>query len=109
MTGFEFNEDLKDCCALLGADTAITILFKKGVPLMPEPFYETHIIFPEETNEKNIVTCVKSIQMYLNQLANNRIECSDIVMESKKGVIKVIYTIFCSVKKFTTKQLKYID
>ena len=109
MTGFEFNEDLKDCCALLGANTAVTVLFKGGVPLMPETFYETHIVFPEEINEQNVVTCIKSIQMYLNQLTNNKIECTDIVVESKKGVIRLIYTIFTSEKKFTTKQLKYID
>lgn len=106
MTGFEYNEDLKDCCALLGANTAVTVLFKKGVPIMPEPFYETHIIFPKKTNEQNISSSIKSIQLFLNELANNNIECSDIVMECKKGIVKLIYTIFCSEKKFTTKQLK---
>jgi hypothetical protein len=47
--------------------------------------------------------------MYLDQLSENKFECTDIVMESKKGIIRLIYTIFTTEKKFTTKQLKYID
>jgi len=47
--------------------------------------------------------------MYLNQLEQNKFECTDIVMECKKGIIRLIYTIFTTEKKFTTKQLKYID
>ena len=109
MTGFEFNEDLKDCCLLLGAETAVTAFFKNGVPIMPDPFYETHIVFPKEFKPEDIALTVKSIRMYLNQLSENGIECTDIVLESKKGVIRLIYSIFCKEKKFTTKQLKYIE
>jgi hypothetical protein len=109
VTGFEFNEDLKDCCLLLGAETAVTAFFKNGVTIMPDPFYETHIVFPKEFNPEDVGLAVKSIRLYLDQLELNRIECTDIVMESKKGVLRLIYSIFCSKKKFTTKQLKYID
>jgi hypothetical protein len=109
VTGFEFNEDLKDCCLLLGAETAITAFFKNGVTIMPEPFYETHIIFPKQFKPEDISLTIKSIRLYLEQLTKNKIECTDIVMESKKGIIRLIYSIFCSKKKFTTKHLKYLD
>jgi len=107
VTAFEFNEDLKDCCLLLGAETAVTLLFKDGVPIMPETFYETHVIFPKEFDPENISLTVNNIRMHLQQLETNRIECSDIVLETKKGVMRAIYSIFCKEKKFTTKQLKY--
>jgi hypothetical protein len=109
VTGFEFNEELKECCLLLGAEVAVTIFFKDGVYIIPEPFYETHIVFPETIKSENIVIAVKSMRIYFNQLLLNNIECTDIVMESKKGIISLIYNIFCTEKKFTTKQLKYID
>lgn len=109
MTAFEFNEDLKECCLLLGADTAVTFYFKKGVTIMPDPFYETYIIFPKEFKPEDVALAVKSIRMYLNQLSENKFECTDIVLEAKKGIMKLIYTIFTSEKKFTTKQLKNID
>lgn len=109
MTAFEFNEDLKECCLLLGAETAVTLFFKNGVTIMPDPFYETYIIFPKEFKPEDVALAVKSIRVYLQQLTNNKFECTDIVMECKKGIMKLIYTIFTSEKKFTTKQLKNID
>lgn len=109
MTAFEFNEDLKECCLLLGADTAVTFYFNKGVPIMPDPFYETYIIFPKEFKPEDVALAVKSIRMYLNQLTENKFECTDIVMECRKGIMKLIYTIFSTEKKFTTKRLKNID
>ena len=109
MTAFEFNEDLKDCCLLLGAETAVTFFFDKGVPIMPDPFYETYIIFPKQFKPEDVALAVKSIRMYLDQLTINKFECTDIVMEGRKGVMKLIYTIFSTKKKFTTKQLKYTD
>lgn len=109
MTGFEFNEDLKECCLLLGADTAVTLYFKNGVTIMPDPFYETYIIFPKQFKPEDVALTVKSIRMYLQRLEENKFECTDIVMECRKGIIKLIYTIFTTEKKFTTKQLKYID
>jgi len=109
VTAFEFNEDLKDCCLLLGAETAITFLFKNGVTIMPDPFYETYIIFPKQFKPEDVALAVKSIRMYLKQLEKNGFECTDIVMECRKGIMKLIYTIFTSEKKFITKQLKNID
>ena len=109
MTGFEYNEDLKECCLLLGADTAVTLHFKNGVTIIPEPFYETYIIFPKEFKPEDVALTVKSIRMYLQRLEKNKFECTDIVMECRKGIMKLIYTIFTTEKKFTTKQLKYID
>ena len=109
MTGFEFNEDLKDCCLLLGAETAVTAFFKKGVTIMPDPFYETHIIFPKLFKPEDVALAIKNIRLYLEQLTKNKIECTDIVMESKKGILRLIYSIFCTEKKFTTRQLKYLD
>lgn len=109
MTAFEFNEDLKDSCLLLGAEAAITKFFKEGVTIMPDPFYETHIIFPKAFKAEDVALAVKSIRMYLDQLDQNNFECTDIVMECKKGIIRLIYTIFTTEKKFITKQLKYID
>jgi len=109
VTGFEFNEDLKECCLLLGAETAITKFFKEGVTIMPDPFYETHIIFPKEFKPEDVALAIKSTRMHLKQLEQNKFECTDIVMECKKGIVRLIYTIFTPEKKFTTKQLKYID
>lgn len=109
MTAFEFNEDLKECCLLLGADTAVTFYLNKGLPIMPDPFYETYIIFPKEFKPEDVALAVKSIRMYLNQLTDNKFECTDIVMECRKGIMKLIYTIFSTEKKFTTKRLKNID
>ena len=76
---------------------------------MPDPFYETHIIFPKEFKAEDVALAVKSVRMYLDQLDLNKFECTDIVMECKKGIIRLIYTIFTTEKKFTTKRLKYID
>jgi len=109
VTAFEFNEDLKECCLLLGANTAVTFFFNKGVPIMPDPFYETYIIFPKQFKPEDVALAVKSIRMYLNQLTDNKFECTDIVMECRKGIMKLIYTIFSTEKRFTKKQLKYID
>ena len=109
MTAFEFNEDLKDSCLLLGAKAAITKFFKDGVTIMPDPFYETHIIFPKHFKTEDVALAIKSVRMYLDQLDLNKFECTDIVMECKKGIIRLIYTIFTTEKKFTTKRLKYID
>jgi len=109
VTAFEFNEDLKDCCLLLGAETAITFFFNKGVPITPDPFYETYIIFPKHFSPEDVAASVKSIRMFLEQLTQNGFECTDIVMECRKGIMKLIYTIFSTEKKFTKKQLKYID
>lgn len=109
MTAFEFNEDLKECCLLLGADTAVTFYLNKGLPIMPDPFYETYIIFPKEFKPEDVALAVKSIRMYLNQLTDNKFECTDIVMEARKGIMKLIYTIFSTEKKFTTKRLKNLD
>ena len=109
MTGFELNEDLKDCCLLLGAETAVTLFFKNGVLIMPDPFYETYIIFPKEFKPEHVSQIVKSVREHLEKLAQNKFECTDIVMECKKGMIRLVYSIFCTEKKFTTKQLKYID
>ncbi len=109
MTAFEFNEDLKECCLLLGAEAAITKFFKDGVTIMPDPFYETHIIFPRHFKPEDVALAVKSVRVYLSQLEKNKFECTDIVMEGKKGIIRLIYTIFTTEKKFTTKQLKYIE
>jgi hypothetical protein len=76
---------------------------------MPDPFYETYIIFPKEFKPEDVALAVKSIRVYLQQLTNNKFECTDIVMEGRKGIMKLIYTIFSTEKKFTTKQLKNID
>lgn len=76
---------------------------------MPDPFYETYIIFPKHFKPEDVALTVKSIRMYLNQLTKNKFECTDIVMECRKGIMKLIYTVFSTEKKFTTKQLKNID
>ena len=109
MTGFEFNEDLKDCCLLLGAETAVTLFFKNGVLIMPDPFYETYIIFPKHFKPEHVSQTIESVRQHLKKFTQNKFECTDIVMECKKGIIRLIYTIFTTEKKFTTKQLKYID
>ncbi len=110
MTAFEYNEDLKDCCVLLGATHAITIFFKNGVPIMPEPFYETVIVIPPYINKTTITVIIKFIKNCLEKLMRNKLFCTDIVIDYKKKHPTILtYTIFTKEKQFIKNKLKYIN
>jgi hypothetical protein len=110
VTAFEYNEDLKECCVLLGATHAITIFFKNGVPIIPETFYETVIVLPVTANKTTITVVIKTIKSYLQKLEENNIFCTDIVVDFKRKSPTIItYTIFIKEKQFIKKRLKYLN
>jgi len=108
MTAFELNEELKDRCILLNATKAITTYFKKGFPLLPEPFWETIIIFPINT-QKNLIRVVFSlIKEYMKCFEENEYNCADPVLEFSFGAPRIVYAIFPGDLSFTEKELNIL-
>jgi hypothetical protein len=110
VTAFEYNEDLKECCILFGASHAVTIFFKNGVPIMPEPFYETVIFIPSDIKRTTIAVIIKTIKFYLEKLERNKMFCADIIVDFKRKSPTIItYTVFVKEKQFTKNKLKYLN
>jgi hypothetical protein len=94
MTFFELNEELKeklvtDCGAIL----AKTTFFKDGVLLLPEPFYETIIIWNEETESYIIEKAAALIGSYQQEINKNS-EMTDILLEYSFGRPSLLWSIF---------------
>lgn len=105
MTAFEFNEDLKERCMLLGATKAVTTWFKAGVPLIPDEFWETIVVLPASTH-KNIIKIVFSlVKEYMKEFEDNGFECADPVLEFSFAQPRIVYAIFPEKNSFTEKEL----
>lgn len=105
MTAFELNEDLKERCILLGALKAVTTHFKKGIPLLPEPFWETIIIIPKTLTKTNIKVIYSLIEEFMYEFESYGFECADPVVEFCYGEPRIIYAIFPEDKSFTEEKL----
>ena len=105
-TAFELNEDLKECCILLGASKAVTTRFKTGVVLIPEEFWETIVIIPKDKNITHIKAIFGLIQSYLDTFEEYGYSAADPVLEYSYGEPRVIYAIFPGKLSFTQKLKK---
>ena len=95
VTGFELNERLKERCVEMGADIALTQFFKDGVPIMPEPFYETSIEFPTETTTNVIAAAYQMILGY-KYVFDQQYFFTDPLLEqnNEKKKMRIVYAIF---------------
>ena len=103
MTGFEMNEELKEGCILLGATKAVTTHFKKGTPLLPEPFWETIIILHEQMHKNHIKVIYRLVEEYMNAFEEYGIKCADPVFEYSYFEPRIVYALFPGDINFTKK------
>jgi hypothetical protein len=106
MTAFELNEELKERCILLGAKKTITTHFKEGVPLLPEPFWETIVIIPLSLHKNYIKVIYSLINEYMQIFEKNNFFCAKPVLEFSYGEPRIIYAIFPEKLSFTKKLIK---
>lgn len=101
MTGFELNERLKERCVEAGADKAVTQYFSKGVPIIPEPFYETTITFLPETSTK-VITDVYQLVLGYKYAFDVEYFFTDPLIEQDHDNkrIRIVYAIFLEDKPF---------
>lgn len=96
MTPFELNELLKDDLILNhGALQAKTLFFKKGVCLMPEPFYETSVLWEEETSIREIKDALNTFKKHREKI-NEIYYVSQPVLEYSLGRPVLIWSTFLS-------------
>lgn len=94
MNFFELNEELKDKLVLdYGAFLAKTTLFKDGVLLLPEPFYETIVIWNKGTEAYLIEKAAALIGYYKHEI-NENAEMTDILFEYTLGRPSMLWSIF---------------
>ena len=105
MTAFDFNEDLKERCMLLGATKAITTWFKNGVPLIPDEFWETIIVLPTGTHKNLLKVVFSLVKEYMQEFEDNGFECADPVLEFSYLQPRIVYAIFPEKNSFTEKEL----
>jgi hypothetical protein len=109
VTAFELNEDLKDRCMACEGLLAVTLYFKNGVPIIPESFYETTIVFTKDCLSENISKAIMDIHNVLELLGRNKFSCTDVILEFKNKYPKVVYTIYSNELSFKDRKLKYTD
>jgi hypothetical protein len=101
VTGFELNEKLKERCIGLGADKAITQFFKKGVPIIPEPFYETTVEFPPSASTANITTAYQMILGYKFAFDEQYFFTDPLIEQDRdRKRLRIVYAIFLEDKPF---------
>lgn len=94
MNFFELNEELKEKLVLeYGAFFAKTTLFKDGVLLLPETFYETIVIWNKETEPYVIEKAAASVGYYKNEI-NKNAEMTDLLFEHTLGRPSLLWSIF---------------
>ena len=103
VTAFEFNEDLKENCILLGATKATTTRFKEGVPIIPEEFWETIIVIPKTAHINLLKVIFGLVQSYVAAFEVNNLDCSRPVLEYAYGEPRIIYAVFPGKKSFFKK------
>lgn len=104
MTGFELNEKLKDRCIELGADKALTQFFKKGVPIIPEPFYETTIEFPPEATTDEVAEAYQMILGYKYAFDEQYFFTDPLIEQDyEKKRLRIVYAIFLEDIPFNAK------
>jgi hypothetical protein len=104
MTGFDLNEKIKERCVQKGAKLAITQFFKKGVPIIPEPFYETSILYDANTPLSVITEAFNTILKY-KQVFDQYFFFTDPLVEKNEtnNIIQIVYAIFLEEEPFNTE------
>jgi hypothetical protein len=94
MNFFELNEELKDKLVLdYGAYFAKTTFFKDGVLLLPEPFYETIVIWNKDT-ETYIIEKAAALVGYYKHEINKNAEMTDLLFEYTLGRPSLLWSVF---------------
>jgi hypothetical protein len=94
MTFFELNEELKEKLVLnYEAKVARTTFFKDGVLLLPEPFYETMILWDEGVDVNVIKEAMFLIDEYKGKVNENS-EMTDIIFEFSLGRPSILWSTF---------------
>jgi hypothetical protein len=102
VTAFELNEELKERCVKLGASKAVTTFYKKGVPIIPETFYETIIDIPSSLSNNEITKIVQLVLGY-KFIFDEEYEFTDPLLEGNKGDFRIAYAIFLNDKPFNSE------
>jgi hypothetical protein len=104
MTGFELNEKIKEHCVQKGAKAAVTQFFKDGVLIMPEPFYETTIVFTDDTPLNVITESYYKIIQY-KSVFDRYFFFTDPLVErnEERKIIQIVYAIFLEDEPFNTE------
>jgi hypothetical protein len=104
MTGFELNEQVKDYCVQLGAKAALTQFFKNGVPIIPDPFYETIIAFDKNVSADIVTECYKKV-LTVKDIFDKYYFFTDPLVERNEitGTIQIVYAIFLDGLPFNTE------
>jgi hypothetical protein len=94
MTFFELNEELKEkLVSDYGAFFARTTFFKEGVLLLPEPFYETIVVWHKETEPYLLEKAAALIGYYKQEIDENA-EMTSILFEYNLGNPSLLWSIF---------------
>lgn len=94
MNFFELNEELKEKLVLdYKAFYAKTTFFKKGVLLLPEPFYETVVLWNKDVDTYIIEKAASLIGYYKQEIDENA-EMTSILFEYSLGRPSLLWSIF---------------
>ena len=94
MTAFEMNELLKDDLVINhGAIEAKTNFFKEGVLLMPEPFYETSVLWEQGTSIKELREAIDTFYYYREKI-NEEYYVSKPIIEYSLGRPNLLWSTF---------------
>ena len=97
MNAFELNEFLKDDLVLnYAAIEAKTIFFKDGVTLMPEPFYETYVLWEQGTSPKEMKNAIDIFNKHREEINKGDAYISKPILEYSLGRPNLIWTTFLS-------------
>jgi hypothetical protein len=92
--GFELNEKLKDTLVVeFSAFEGISQFFKKGVPLIPEPFLETTVRWDKDVDEEIFSKALEFIILSKKEI-NKIAEMTEPEFELKLGHPQIIWAIF---------------
>ena len=94
MTCFELNEKLKEAlCLKYGAFFAKTLWLPNGCIPMPEPFYETTVLWEKETEFDEIKKCRRTINTYRKKIDKVG-HMTEVVFEYNTGHPALVYGVF---------------
>jgi len=94
MNFFDYNESLKEELVLnFRAVYAKTTFFKNGVLLLPEPFYETIVVWDKTIDGYTLEKAASVVNKYRYDI-NEKSEMTDILFEYNLGRPSFLWSIF---------------
>ncbi len=94
MNFFELNEELKEKLVQdYKATLAKTVFFKDGVLLLPEPFYETTIVWDEDVDVDTVKSAIDVIKYYREDINQNS-HMTELLFEFTFGKPTILWSIF---------------